>query len=300
MKNRLRTIAAAILLIAAASCDKTIEEPLSGKERTLLELRIEGQMGAAVIERTGDRGTATVYILDRDDFDYSQVPVAGIVLSSGATADVGAGDLLDFSNPARRARIRVTSASGHVLDWWVYLQTYDPFYLGTWRIVDVKLACDQRVSGVGDGAWTTQLSGSEFGEYGLAEYDDRVTVSLGRITDNALTGTIVHTAGQDGAYGNFYGVMAPYSVKEPLDMNPRLRHLLPPGESQWTLDLATNRMKITQNNVTSTLIFSREGGNTLFRFILPDASGEPSRNNFYDNMWRSSTELFYVMHPVNE
>ena len=38
-------------------------------------------------------------------------------------------------------------------------------------------------------------------------------------------------------------------------MNPRLRHLLPPGESQWTLDLTTNQMKITQNNVSSTMIF---------------------------------------------
>lgn len=127
-----------------------------------------------------------------------------------------------------------------------------------------------------------------------------MTITLGEITDNALTGTLVHSAGEDGAYGNFYGVMAPYSVESPLDMNPRLRHLLPPGESQWTLDLTTNQMKITQNNVTSTMIFGEEGDNTLFRFILPDASSEPSRDNFYDNMWRSSTELFYVMYKISE
>ena len=257
-------------------------------------------MGKAITERDGDRATATVYILNQDDYDYAHVPVTGIVLSKGATSDVKEGDMLNFSNPERRARIRVTSASGHVLDWWIYLETYDPFYLGTWRIIDVKLACDQRVSGVGDGSWTTQLSGSEFGDYGLPEYDDRVTITLGEITDNALTGTLVHSAGEDGAYGNFYGVMAPYSVESPLDMNPRLRHLLPPGESQWTLDLTTNQMKITQNNVTSTMIFGEEGDNTLFRFILPDASSEPSRDNFYDNMWRSSTELFYVMYKISE
>lgn len=299
MKNRF-IIPAAVLLTLAVACNKTIDEDLSGNERTLLELRVEGQMGTAITERDGDRATATIYILDQDDYDYSQVTVTGIVLSTGATADIQAGDVLNFSNPERRARIRVTSASGQVLDWWIYLETYDPFYLGTWRIVDVKLACDQHVSGVGDGSWNTQLSGAEFGEYGLPEYDDRVTITLGEITDNALTGTLVHDAGEDGEYGNFYGVMAPYSVEEPLDMNPRLRHLLPPGESQWTLDLTTNQMKITQNNVTSTMIFGEEGGNTLFRFILPDASGEPSRDNFYDNMWRSSTELFYVMYKVSD
>ena len=93
--------------------------------------------------------------------------------------------MLNFSNPERRARITVTSRSGHRLDWWIYLETYDPFFLGTWRIVDVKLACNQRVSGVGDGAWTTQLSSGEFGTYGLPEYDDRVTITLGEISDNS-------------------------------------------------------------------------------------------------------------------
>lgn len=300
MKNFMIPLAAALLLAGAASCTKTIDGEYAGNERSLLELRVEGQMGAAILERDGGRATATIYILDRADYPYDRVPVTGIVLSKGATADVGAGDMLNFSNPERRARIRVTSASGHSIDWWIYLETYDPFYLGTWRIVDVKLACDQRVSGVGDGAWNTQLSGSEFGDYGLAEYDDRITITLGEMTDNALTGTIVHTAGVDGAYGNFYGVMAPYSVAEPLDMNPRLRHLLPPGEARWTLDLTTNQMKITQNNVTSTMIFGEEGSNTLFRFLLPDAGKEPGRDNFYDNMWRSSTELFYVVHKVGD
>ena len=79
-----------------------------------------------------------------------------------------------------------------------------------------------------------------------------------------------------------------------------LRHLLPPGESQWTLDLTTNQMKITQNNVSSTMIFGTEGNNRLFRFLLPSAAGEPGRDSFYDNMWRSSTELFYVMYKVGD
>ena len=233
---------ALLLVTALSSCTKTIDEDLSGNERSLLELRVEGQMGTAIIDRDGSRATATVYILETPGFAYDRVPVKGIVVSEGASASVGNGDVLNFSNPERRARITVTSRSGHRLDWWIYLETYDPFFLGTWRIVDVKLACNQRVSGVGDGAWTTQLSSGEFGTYGLPEYDDRVTITLGEISDNELTGTLVHSAGDDGAYGNFWGVYAPYSVEAPLDMNPRLRHLLPPGESQWTLDLTTNQM----------------------------------------------------------
>ena len=253
---------ALLLVTALSSCTKTINEDLSGNEHSLLELRVEGQMGTAIIDRDGSRATATVYILETPGFAYDRVPVKGIVVSEGASASVGNGDVLNFSNPERRARITVTSRSGHRLDW--------------------------------------QLSSGEFGTYGLPEYDDRVTITLGEISDNELTGTLVHSAGDDGAYGNFWGVYAPYSVEAPLDMNPRLRHLLPPGESQWTLDLTTNQMKITQNNVSSTMIFGTEGNNRLFRFLLPSAAGEPGRDSFYDNMWRSSTELFYVMYKVGD
>ena len=56
----------------------------------------------------------------------------------------------------------------------------------------------------------------------------------------------------------------------------------------------------TQNNVSSTMIFGTEGSNRLFRFLLPSAAGEPGRDSFYDNMWRSSTELFYVMYKVGD
>lgn len=53
---------ALLLVTALSSCTKTIDEDLSGNERSLLELRVEGQMGTAIIDRDGSRATATVYI----------------------------------------------------------------------------------------------------------------------------------------------------------------------------------------------------------------------------------------------
>lgn len=48
MKNYL--IPTALLFIMAlSSCTKTIDEDLSGNERSLLELRVEGQMGLSLI-----------------------------------------------------------------------------------------------------------------------------------------------------------------------------------------------------------------------------------------------------------
>ena len=285
--------------ILAASCVKTIDKVLPRGDMSLLELKIQGQLGTAVIERDEDECSATVYVMARADFPYAAVPVEGIVVSAGATASVTKGGTLNFSNPERKAKITVTSESGNSLDWFIYLETYDAFYVGEWKILECKLACNQRVSGSGDGSWTTQLSGSEFGTTGLAEYDDRIIITMNpEMQDNMLTGTLEHTAGADGEYGHFWGVYPPYSVEEPLDMDPRLRHLLHPGKSDWKLDLTTGQMRLTQNNITSTMIFGTEGDNVTFRFILPDAGKEPAQNGFYDNMWRSSTELFYVVYKI--
>ena len=81
-------------------------------------------------------------------------------------------------------------------------------------------------------------------------------------------------------------------------MDSRLRHLLPLGKSEWELDLTTNKMSITKDNVTSVMTFARRGDNVLLRFALPSAASEPSQNGFYDNMWRSSYELYYEVYKM--
>lgn len=42
---------ALLLVTALSSCTKTINEDLSGNEHSLLELRVEGQMGTAIIDQ---------------------------------------------------------------------------------------------------------------------------------------------------------------------------------------------------------------------------------------------------------
>lgn len=301
MNTTTKILAAVLCLVAAASCSKKIDSPFAGKDVSLLEIKLKGQMGTAIIERGAESASATVYIMASDGFDYSAVEVLGVVVSNGAKASVKAGETLNFSNPERKAKITVTSPSGNSLNWTIYLEPYDAFYVGTWRILDIKLCCNQRLANCGDGAWETQISGSEFGNFGKPEYDNRITITMDPLdeTKNSLKGTITNSAGADGEYGHFWGVFSPYSVENPMDMDPRLRYLLPPGEASWELDLTTNRMQITQNNVTSVMTFAREGDdNCRFRFILPSAASEPSQNGFHDNMWRSSYELYYYVYKM--
>lgn len=284
-------------LLVIASCSKTIDKDIVSGDVSLLEIRIKGQLGNALIERDYDESRATVYVMEKADFPYSAVPVEGIVVSSGASSSISSGQTLNFSNPERRAKVVVTAANGNKMDWWIYLKAYDAFYVGEWAIVDIKLHCNQRVSGSGEGVWDTSLKGAEFGGNCNAEFDNHIIITMDdEPENNMLTGTITNTPGLDEEYGHFWGVGAPYSIESPLDMDPRLRHLLPPGEAKWKLELSTGQMKITKDNVTSTMIFGTDQwDNTLFRFPLPDAGKEPSRDGFYDNMWRSSTELFYAM-----
>lgn len=289
----------AVMAVSLAGCVRKIDSPLAGRDVSLLEIRLKGQMGTAVIERTEESASATVYVMASGGFDWSAVEVEGIVVSHGASASVEAGDRLDFNNPERKASVTVSSPSGNSLRWWISIKPYDAFYVGRWRVIDVKLCCNQRLAGCGEGAWETQLSGSEFGSYGRPEYDNRIQIDVNEgVRDNKLTGTITNEAGADGEYAHFWGVLSPYSVGSPLDMDSRLRHLLPPGTAEWELDLTTNKMSITKDNVTSVMTFGERGENRIFRFALPSAAGEPSQNGFYDNMWRSSYELYYEVYKM--
>ena len=290
-----------VILSFLNSCSKKIDAPMNNNDVSLLEFKLKGQMGPAIINRDYDEASAVVYIMETSDFDYSEVQVEGIVVSTGATANVSGGQSLNFSNPERRAKVRVTSESGNRMDWWIYLKPYDAFYVGTWRILDIKLCCNQKLANCGDGQWETQISGSEFGSFGKSEYDNRITITLNEnsIGNNSLSGKIINDAGADGQYGHFWGVFSPYSVEAPLDMDSRLRHLLPPGEAEWELDLTTNIMTITRDNISSRMFFSGNGENCRFRFNLPSAASEPSRDGFYDNMWRSSYELFYDVYKMH-
>ena len=159
MKKTLILILTAAIAAMSVSCTKTIDKEIPSNEVSLLELKIQGQMGTAVIERDGNDASATVYIMDSPEYPYSNVLVEGIVVSRYATSSVETGEYLNFSNPDRKAKITVTSESGKTLDWWIYIEPYDAFYVGTWKINNIYLHCNQKISGAGTGLNTSPPPG---------------------------------------------------------------------------------------------------------------------------------------------
>ncbi|MCH5329599.1 MAG: hypothetical protein J1E04_01450 [Alistipes sp.] len=301
----MRTLKIASLILAAATlaaCTKEINRDLPSHECSILELQIEGQLGRAEITRVDDKsGTVSVYVMDNPQFPWSEVKLNALAISSYASADVKEGDLLDFYNPEHRARINVTSQTGKKVAWTIYIKSYDAFYVGTWAVEDVRLYVDQNISGCGTGKWDISVNGTEFGYYASYEMDNIITITMneGVTDDGRFTGKIINDAGEDGQYADFWGVyQGEYTTDEPLDMNPRLRHLLPAGESDWSLNLNTNEMSITQRNITSVMTFRNEGSSVWFDFALPNAAGDIGGSNFYDNYWRSSYQFSYNVKPM--
>lgn len=289
-------------LLLVVSCTKQINRQLPSNECSILDIRVFGQLGKPEITRLDDvSGEVTLFINKTDDYPWGQVKVESIALSAYATSDLGDDPVLDFYNPQRSAVIRVTSQTGKSVDWTVKLKPYDAFYAGEWKVIDAKIYVDQNISGCGTGSWGTPMNGAEFGLYFSPELDNIITIDMqSEMVDGKFVGTITNDAGADGLWGEFKGVWpGEYPEDAPLDMNPRLRHLLPPGESDWVLDLTTNEMKITNKNITSTMTFETdEWGNMVFVFNLPNASQEIGGSNFYDNFWRSSYRFTYIVNPL--
>ena len=157
----LKHIALFLSCLVIASCTKDIDEKEPSNECSILDIQLTGQLGKATIERVDDnQGTVTLYIFEQADYPWEAVGVEALALSAYATADVSDGDTLDFRNPERKARIIVRSQTGKQVLWTVYLKPYDPFYVGTWAVSDIKIYLDQNISGNGTGKWDTSMGGS--------------------------------------------------------------------------------------------------------------------------------------------
>ena len=246
----LRTALATLLVPALFSCaeEPRNTEPLVDpwlRERTPVNLRLESQIGAAVIsdDWRNDGAGSVVVSLITGGLDMSAVKVQALDFKFPdsefcPTASIGPGSTLDLSSG--QASFVVTAHNGETRTYTVtYTQFKDPLE-GTYTFTPVPGILDSgkapRSAFIIVGGWDDAVVCSTVmdkwwhwgGGYLPTDEDDN-TLSFRLEKADAETGatfgTLVNTPGENGLYAN-------YMYDNTIDVNDKYR-IFPAGKSRW-------------------------------------------------------------------
>ena len=244
-----RFVLGAVTLVAALACTEEPRntEPLVDpwlRERTPVNLRLESQIGAAVISddwRNDGVGSVVVNLIT-GGLDMSAVKVQALDFKFPdsefcPTASIGPGSTLDLSSGS--ASFVVTAHNGETRTYTVtYTQFKDPLE-GTYTFTPVggildgsAPACAFIIVGGWDGAVVRSTVMDKWWHWGSGymptdEDDNTLSFRLeGADPETGATyGTLVNTPGENGLYAN-------YVYNNSIDVNDKYR-IFPAGKSRW-------------------------------------------------------------------
>ena len=245
----LRTAFAALLVPALFACTEEPRntEPLVDpwlRERTPVNLRLQSQIGAAVISddwRNDGVGSVTVNLIT-SGLDLSAVKVEALDFKFPdsefcPTASIGPGSTLDFSSG--QASFVVTAYNGETRTYTVnYTQFSDPLE-GTYTFTPIGGILDgnaPKCAFIIVGGWDDAVVRStvmdkwwHWGTGYMPTDEDDNTLSFrleGADPESGATyGTLVNTPGANGLYAN-------YIYNNEIDVNDKYR-IFPAGRSRW-------------------------------------------------------------------
>ena len=244
-----RFVIGAISVLAVLSCaeEPRNTEPLVDpwlRERTPVNLRLESQIGAAVISddwRNDGVGSVVVNLIT-GGLDMSAVKVQALDFKFPdsefcPTASIGPGSTLDFSSGS--ASFVVTAHNGETRTYTVtYTQFKDPLE-GTYTFTPIggildgsAPRCAFIIVGGWDGAVVRSTVMDKWWHWGggyMPTDEDDNTLSF-RLEEadpetGATYGTLVNTPGDNGLYAN-------YMYNNSIDVNDKYR-IFPAGKSRW-------------------------------------------------------------------
>lgn len=223
-----------------------MDEVLDGKwnkERNILNIVFENQVGAATIKRDGNKAQVDFTCNTTNMMDLKAVKINLLEVSFDANASVKVGDVLDFENADKKATLTVTPQNGEPLEWEITLHPFNESLLGTWDIKSLYV-----YGGTGPaygGAAVVKMSDKPWcwstTEGPDKEQDNCLTFTLDGITSEGNTyGTVVNNAGNDGLYANFIFV-----AKTPnIDVNNFYR-TIPKGTGKWARNYTAGTVTFT-------------------------------------------------------
>lgn len=263
------------------SCQKDPMEDINGggwnKERNIISITLQNQIGPAAIVRDQNTQTIAAYV-DTEGLDFSAVKISQLELSYKAISNVPVNGTLNFNNADKKASLTVKSATGQDLVWDITLFPYDWYYVKTWNIKEERIFVSQEYGSKFDKNITDIAPGA------VKEMDNTIQIIKDGIRNGKPYGHILNNAGADIEYGDF--------VVGNVNLNPKLKVLIPAGESTWDIDLSTNEISIFKDGITSKAKVSKESFGIRLNFALPQNDRWNVRWDYgnYDNYWCWSYE----------
>lgn len=243
MNNKL-SILIMVLAVFMTACTKDPFKDLEKdnswqKERNLVSILIEGQMGTAVVEREFDDAKVKVYAKLENIANISSVEVKDIQLAYGASSSIMAGSTLDFSSG--QAIVPVVSGAGETLNWEITLLPFISDLEGTWYIKGIDAYCDFFTWE--SWGWTEYINIIDLLPESSPELDDVITFTVeGADESGNPYGNYSHAPGNDGIYGSFS------DSGKGWDFNERYRKM-PKGEGTWMRDFEQNKVFVTVSGI---------------------------------------------------
>ncbi|MEC3907864.1 hypothetical protein VOI54_12615 [Tamlana sp. 2201CG12-4] len=237
--KKIYNIGLTILAVFAFACTDNPLEEVEGKawqkERNIVSILVEGQIGTAIIERNFDEAKIKIFAKVENIADLSKVEIKDIQLSYGASTINEAGTTLDLTDGT--STIYVKSGAGETLEWELSLNSFKSDLEGTWYVGDIRMYCDMFTWE----SWGWEKNESIFGylpELG-PEWDNEIifTVEGADVNGNPF-GNYEHGPGNNGEYGSFG------DTGKGWDFNERFRKI-PKGTGTWLRDFERNKLIIT-------------------------------------------------------
>lgn len=267
------------------------------QERTILEIKLQGQAGKAIIT-SNDAATGTIELSLAVDMinDLSKVTVDELLVSYKAESSVSVGETIDFTSGS--PSIIITSQTGKTRNYSIIMSPFTEDLIGVYDIQDLYVYGGTgpeygggAVMKPSDKSWVWDQSG----EGPEAENDNYLEFTMTEIMDNGnTTGKCTNYPGDDGKYWNtIFNAKFNKEGDDDLDLSKFYRQI-PKGESTWVRDYSAQTITFTDSNgrVTSGQLLNSGtyplfGDNInltvpdqAFRFIL---NGTDDWNNIYSD-----------------
>lgn len=242
MKQLYKIIYTLVLVVLVAACTADPFSDIEGegwqKERNIVSILIEGQIGTPVIKRDLESAEVTIYAKTENIEDISKVKIKAIDFAYGASSTSIEGTTLDFSSGS--TVITVTSGANETLDWTVNLSPFKSDLEGTWYVGDVRLFADMFTWETW--GWEKNESMFDYLPEFASEWDNVFTFTVeGADEKGNPFGVYEFTSGADEEIGSFS------DAEKSWDFNNRFRKI-PVTTGTWLRDFERNKVIITDAN----------------------------------------------------